>query len=112
VTSDFLAPSAEADLYEAVTWLARRDKAAADALREAALHSMRRIVERPLVGRLRPELAPPPYRFWRIATFPYLIVYNAERTPPLVLRVLHMSRDLPPLLAGLADLPEQEPPKS
>lgn len=110
MTPDFLAPSAEADLYQAVTWLARENEAAADALREAALRSMRRIVARPLLGRLRPELAPPPYRFWRIANFPYLIVYNAARTPPLVLRVLHMSRDLPPLLAGLADLPEREPP--
>lgn len=69
---------------------------------------MRRIVARPLLGRLRPELAPPPYRFWRIANFPYLIVYNAARTPPLVLRLLHMSRDLPPLLAGLADLHRTE----
>jgi len=109
VIPDFLAPSAEADLYEAVAWLARENEAAADALREAALLRMRRIVERPLLGRLRLELAPPPYRFWRIARFPYLIVYNADRTPPLVLRVLHMSRDLPALLAGLADLPEREP---
>jgi toxin ParE1/3/4 len=110
VTPDFLAPSAEADLYEAVSWLARENEAAADALREAALRSMRRIVAHPMLGRPRPELAPPPYRFWRIANFPYLIVYNAARTPPLVLRVLHMSRDLPPLLAGLAELPEREPP--
>ena len=61
---------------------------------------MRRIVARPLLGRLRPALAPPPYRFWRIANSPYLIVDNAARGPPLVLRVLHMIRDLPPLLAA------------
>jgi hypothetical protein len=35
-TPDFLAPSAEADLYAAVTWLARENAAAADGLREAA----------------------------------------------------------------------------
>jgi toxin ParE1/3/4 len=110
VTPDFLAPSAERDLYEAVTWLARENVAAAEALREAALRSMRRIVERPLLGRLRPELAPPPYRFWRVADFPYLIVYNAARTPALVIRVLHMKRDLPPLLAGLANWLDLEPP--
>ena len=110
MTSDFLAPSAEADLYEAVTWLARENATAADGPREAALRSMRRIVARPLLGRLRPALAPPPYRFWRIANFPYLIVDNAARRPPLLLRVLHMSRDLPALLAGVADLAEREPP--
>jgi hypothetical protein len=42
--------------------------------------------------------------------FPDRIVDNAARMPPLVLRVLHMSRDLPPLLAGLGDLAEREPP--
>jgi toxin ParE1/3/4 len=102
VTPDFLARSAERDLYEAVRWLARDSAAAADAFRKAALASMQRIVKRPMLGRFRPELAPPPYRFWRVSGFPYLIVYNAARQPPLVLRVLHMSRDLPPLLASLA----------
>ena len=105
---DFLAPSAARDLYDAVAWLARENEAAADAFRQAALRSMRRIVERPLLGRLRPELAPAPYRFWRVAGFPYLIVYNAERDPPLVVRVLHMARDLPPLLAALARRDEPE----
>lgn len=102
MTPDFLAPAAERDLYEAVAWLARENEAGADALREAALRSIRRIVERPMLGRLRPELAPAPYRFWRVAGFPYLIVYNGDREPPLVVRVLHMARDLPPLLAALA----------
>jgi toxin ParE1/3/4 len=97
-----LAPAAERDLYEAASWLAATSEANADAFREAALGSIRRIVQRPLLGRMRPELAPPPYRFWRVSGFPYLIVYNAARRPVLVVRVLHMSRDLPPLLAGLA----------
>jgi toxin ParE1/3/4 len=103
VTPDFLAPSAQRDLDDAVRWLARESEAHADAFREAALRSMRRIVARPLLGSLRPALAPPPYRFWRVTDFPYLIVYNAARTPPLVLHVLHMKRNLPPLLASLAD---------
>jgi plasmid stabilization system protein ParE len=104
VTPDFLAPSAQRDLDEAVRWLARESEARAHAFREAALHAMRRIVERPRLGSLRPTLAPAPYRFWRVTDFPYLVVYNAARTPPLVLHVLHMKRNLPPLLAGLADL--------
>ncbi len=106
MTPDFLAPSAATDLFQAVADLARDNEFAADALREAALRAMRRIVERPLVGHLRPDLAPPPYRFWRVTGFPYLIVYNAAHKPPLVLRVLHMRRDLPPILASLLDLPD------
>jgi len=59
MSPEFLAPSAERDLYEAVSWLAKNvNEAVADALREAALKSMRRIVERPLLARLQPELAP------------------------------------------------------
>ena len=72
---------------------------------QATLQSARRIVDRPTLGRARPELLPRPYRFWRVAGFPYLMVYNAERDPPVVLRVLHMARDLGPLLAELAGSP-------
>jgi toxin ParE1/3/4 len=103
VTLDFLAPSAEADLVRAASELARDNELAADSFREAALRSIGRIVERPLIGHVRLDLAPEIYRFWRVAGFPYLIVYNAVRRPPLVLRVLHMRRDLPPLLNKLSD---------
>ena len=57
-----------------------------------------------MLGRVRPELLPSPYRVWRVTGFPYLMVYNAERTPPVVLRVLHMARDLAPLLSYVPDL--------
>ncbi len=43
-----------------------------------------------------------------MAGFPYLMVDNADRKPPVVLRVLHMARDLGPLLAGIVD-PEDGP---
>lgn len=36
-------------------------------------------------------------RFWRLRRFPYL--YLTDTTPPHILRVVHMSRDLPTLLA-------------
>ena len=34
--------------------------------------------------------------------FPYLLVYNPSREGAPVLRVLHMARDLAPLLADLS----------
>lgn len=101
MTPEVFAPAARRDLSDALTWIARENEAAAAALLEAALRSARRIVERPMLGRVRLDLLPTPYRFWRGAGFPYLIVYNAERTPPRVLRFLHMSRDLGPLLLDL-----------
>ena len=78
------------------------------ALLQAALHGARRIAARPLLGRLRTELLPAPYRFWRVAGFPYLLVYNAARQPPRVVRFVHMARDLGPLLADLADVPDAD----
>jgi toxin ParE1/3/4 len=110
VTPDLFAPSARRELLAAVTWVAQDNEAAANALLAAALQSARRIADRPLLGRARPELLPAPYRFWRIAGFPYVIVYNASRRPPLVLRVLHMARDLAPLLVDLSGTTEDGPP--
>jgi len=40
-------------------------------------------------------------RFLAVHGFPYLLVYNADRRPPLIVRVLHGARDLPSLLRGL-----------
>jgi toxin ParE1/3/4 len=105
VNPDLFAPAARQDLREALTWIARDNEATAEALLEAALRSARRIAERPLLGRLRLDLLPSPYRFWRVPGFPYLLVYNAERHPARVLRVLHMARDLGPLLGGLREWP-------
>ena len=61
---------------------------------------------RPQLGHRRLELLPPQFRFWAVKGFDYLIVYNAEHPDRLVLRVVHMARDLVPLLAGLAETPD------
>ena len=37
---------------------------------------------------------PEAYRFLSLPGFPYVIVYNAERDPPLIVAVLHTARDL------------------
>ncbi len=44
------------------------------------------------------ELAPARYRFWSLRGFPYLLVYDAEADPPIILRFVHQSRDLPGVL--------------
>jgi len=107
MTSDLFAPAARRELRAALMWIAKDNQAAAEALLVAALHSARRIATRPALGRLRTELLPAPYRFWRVTSFPYLLVYNATRLPPRVLRFVHMARDLGPLLAELA-VPDDE----
>jgi hypothetical protein len=56
---------------------------------------------RPLSGHRGLELLPARFRFWAVPGFDYPLVCNAEHPDRPVLRVVHMARDLGPLLAGL-----------
>ena len=72
--------------------------AAADALLAAAMAAARRLQARPKLQRVRLELAPQRFRFWSLRGFPYLLVYDAEAEPPIILRLVHQSHDLPAVL--------------
>ncbi|MGE5517203.1 MAG: type II toxin-antitoxin system RelE/ParE family toxin [Bacteroidota bacterium] len=98
MTAAQLSPQARRDLLDAVHWIAKDNPAAARALRDGVVLAARRIGEFPELGQLRPELAGAPYRFVALTGFPYVIVYNADRRPPLVVRILHGARDLPEVL--------------
>jgi toxin ParE1/3/4 len=98
VTSPIFTPRAQRELREAVVWIADENPAAADALLAAAMAAARRLQARPKLGRVRLEVAPERYRFWSLRGFPYLLVYDAEAEPPIILRFVHQSRDLPAVL--------------
>ena len=98
MTSPIFAPRAQRELREAAVWIAEDNPAAADALLTAEMAAARRLQARPKLGRVRLELAPAQYRFWSLRGFPYLLVYDAEAKPPIVLRFVHQSRDLPVVL--------------
>jgi plasmid stabilization system protein ParE len=61
-----------------------------------------RIGQYPLIGFVRPTLAPECFRFFVVTGFPYVIVYRSTATPPRILRVLHGARDLPDALRGVS----------
>ncbi len=67
----------------------------------ATVAAGRRVVDRPLIGRVRLDLLPARFRMW--PGFPYLLVYDVDSSPVQIVRVLHMARDFPSLLAGIAD---------
>lgn len=67
----------------------------------AAAETAEKVARRPLLGHRRFELLPGRFRFWAIRGFDYLLVYNAEHPDRRILRVVHMARDLGPLLAGV-----------
>jgi toxin ParE1/3/4 len=103
MTSAVLAPAARRDLLGAVRWIAGDNPAAARALRDSVAEAAKRIGVYNHIGVVRPELAAEPYRFVTLTGFPYIIVYNADRRPPLIVRVLHGARDLPEVLRDLRE---------
>ncbi|HVH81434.1 MAG TPA: type II toxin-antitoxin system RelE/ParE family toxin [Stellaceae bacterium] len=92
--SAILSASARRDLAAASRWISRDNPMAARALRQAVVSAAERIAKHPLIGVARRDLLGEPYRFLILGSFPYVIVYNAARTPPLIMRVLHGARDL------------------
>ena len=84
---------------------ARRDvdnPVAAQGLLDTVLKAAERIGEYPQTGGRRADLtASTRYRFVMLTGYPYLIVYAADRNPPVIVRVLHGARDLPRLLRTL-----------
>ena len=74
---------------------------AAQALLAAVGRAAENIGIHPRIGVSRPDLAGDRYRFVMLSGFPYTLVYNAERDPPRIVRVLHGARDLPQALRHL-----------
>lgn len=96
-----LAPGARRDLLQAARWIARDNPRAAEALTEAVLEAAERIGAHPAIGLERPDLATPPVRFLTLSGFPYVMVYDSDLCPPLVLRVIHGARDLAEVLRDI-----------
>lgn len=96
-----LSKQARRDLLEGARWIAADNPTAARAFRDSVAAAARRLGEHPGLGVERPQLVDPPIRFLVLSGFPYVVVYDAARTPPLVLRVLHTARDIHELLRGI-----------
>ena len=93
-----LSPAVERDILEVIEWIAAENPVAAKGFRVALDKLAATIGEPPWIGALKPNLASPPIRFLPIRGFPHVVVYTPERSPPLIVRVLHGARDLPEVL--------------
>ncbi len=104
MTPPNLSGQALRDIYQAVDDMIASGAPATHAERfaAAAAETAEKIARRPLLGHRRLELLPGRFRFWAVRGFDYLLVYNAEHPERRVLRVVHMARDLGPLLAGIS----------
>lgn len=92
-------PAAARDVRVAIAGIAAESPATARALRNGIKTAGRRIGTDPDSGLLDPSLADAPIRFLALTGFAYVLVYDAQASPALILRMLHGARDLPELLA-------------
>ena len=77
----------------------------ADRFAVAVAAAAGRVTHRPRLGPGRLELLPAQFRFLALTGFSYLLVYDADHPDRLILRVVHMARDLGPLPADLSEPP-------
>ena len=97
-----LTPSAENDLFEIWSYIARDSTDAANRVEEAIYDACRLLARSPNVGQVRPDLTQRTLRFWTVSPFKnYVIIYDAEIRPLRILRILHGARNLRVLLQDL-----------
>jgi toxin ParE1/3/4 len=92
---------ARAEIREAGAWIAKDNRSAARAFRDAVSALAQLIGEHPDVGFQRLDVARAPYRFFVVRGFPHLVVYDPSSDPPTIARVVHGARDLPEVLKDL-----------
>ena len=97
---DCFTPRAARELEEAAERIAEGRPDTAEAFLQVALRAAVRVVARPGLGNVRPYV-PSRYRFWPLRRYSYLLVYDTMSKPVRILRVVHMRRDLPRVLAHL-----------
>ena len=101
-----LTPRARQELAKALERIAEDNPDSAAGLYETVQEAARLIGANPAIGARRPRLASARYRFWSILRYHYLLAYADAPEPPRIVRIVHMKRDLPRVLAELRDLPE------
>ncbi len=96
-----LSVPAQRDVAAAALFIAKDSKSAARNFQSRMSALLTQLGEFPHSGATRPEIVGAPYRLAPLVGFPYVAVYNAARRPPVIMRVLHGSQDLPALLSNL-----------
>ena len=98
MTHALLSSAARRDLLEAMRWITKDNPSAAGALRHGVSKAAVIVGAHPNVGSLHPELVNALYRCLALTGFPFVIIYHAERRPPLTVGILHGARDLSEVL--------------
>ena len=92
-------PQASDDFLDIWSFIARDNPEAADRVEAAIFRACDLLAGSPLAGRRQKDLTSLPIRFWVVHPYSnYLIVYDSEKKPLQIIRILHGARDLPSLL--------------
>ncbi len=92
-------PQAVDDLFGIWSYIASDDLDAANRVEEAIHVACAFLADTPLAGRVREDLTALPLRFWLVQPYRnYWIVYDPEKKPLRIIRIVHAARDIPPLL--------------
>ena len=92
-----LSDEARHDLYQIWEYVAEQGSIdAADRVIGDLRDAMMKLAESPLIGHRRQDLTSQPVRFWSVHS--YLVVYDPDTDPLVIVRVLHGFRDIQAIL--------------
>jgi len=92
-------PQAVEDLFEIWEYIAADDIDAANRVEAAIYDACSMLAGTPLAGHLREDLTALPLRFWVLQPYRnYWIVYDPQKKPLQVIRLIHAARNVPHLL--------------
>jgi plasmid stabilization system protein ParE len=92
-------PQATRDLFDIWTFIARDNREAADRVEAAVFRACDLLADSPLAGRMRNDLTRLPVRFWVLHPYSnYFVVYDPEKKPLQIIRIVNGARDLPSIL--------------
>ena len=94
-----LTPQALDDLFQIWSFVAETNVEAANRVEEAIMAACELAANSPMAGSIRDDLTDHPVRFWLVQPWQtYWVVYDPSATPVHIIRILHTSRDISPLL--------------
>ncbi len=92
-------PQAVEDLFEIWSYIAEDDLDAAKRVEEAIHAACAFLADTPHAGSVREDLTTLPLRFWLVKPYRnYWVVYNPEKEPLQVIRIIHAARNIPRIL--------------
>jgi plasmid stabilization system protein ParE len=92
VTEFQVSGPARQDLREIHDWIAQDNPAAADRVLSDLRDAIVRLADMPGLGHVRDDLADESLRVWTVHR--YVVIYQPDRSPMLVVRVLSGYRDI------------------